>query len=95
MEKKSAVPGVEEGEQKVEPDFSTYVELLRAHNILPSMFVCMLGAWVGTHDLKHTLLNPTVLLVGRSTAPPSCAGLILLKRRTPSSLHLMSHPMQR
>lgn len=53
--------GVEEAEAS---SWGPYAGLLRAHNILPSMFVCMLGAWLGTNDIRHSLLNPTVLLVG-------------------------------
>jgi 4-hydroxybenzoate polyprenyltransferase len=49
------------------PGLKDYLEILRPQNVVPSMLLAGLGAWVATHDIRH-VLDINVFFVGKATA---------------------------
>lgn len=44
-----------------------YIELLRPQNVLPSMCLVLMGAWITTRDLRR-VLDPVVVVMGECRA---------------------------
>lgn len=44
-----------------------YIELLRPQNVLPSMCLVLMGAWITTRDLRR-VLDPVVIVMGECRA---------------------------
>lgn len=44
-----------------------YIELLRPQNVLPSMCLVLMGAWITTRDLRR-VLDPVVIVMGKCRA---------------------------
>jgi len=44
-----------------------YIELLRPHNVLPSMCLVLVGAWITARDLRR-VIDPVVVMMGKCRA---------------------------
>lgn len=44
-----------------------YIELLRPHNVLPSMCLVLVGAWITARDLRR-VVDPVVVMMGECRA---------------------------